>query len=568
MTDIVNNQQTAKVIDRHQDEEQQYKSDYMKLDTIFNSVHNGILSIDVEGKITAMNPAAERMAKTEKSVAVGKFLNDVVAPTGLLNVIRTGESHSEKYTVGHRKYLAHRSPIFEGKRLVGAVGVFQEIAEVEIISDELSTVRHLVDEIETMMNHIQSGICIVDSTGMIIRKNTEFDRIYFTSSINGQQQELHKVIHKIISSKKEYKFIQKNSDSRKTYTISGYPILNEVNGVERVILFVEELTVAGELKLKVERLQRQLQAKEKQDSLIVHSTSMKELTSQMKQASQTDVTILLQGEQGTEQSKVASAIVEMGDRKHSIFLTVDCLHTTAVELDQELFGLPVQNNEEQNFAGYFEQADGGTIFLRNIDQMPLAIQYKLFRLLKSQSIEREGSGDIRIVDVRLIASTHKDLNQCVQQGEFHEDLYYMLHVVTLTVPPLKERKEDLPELLQQNWAKLTERYKRKLSIEKGALSRLVAYHWPGNEQELFHVLDHLFISSSREIDVETVATLLGDKKPICINQIMPLREAVDQVEKELIQLASKKYKSSREIANALQVNPSTIFRKIKKMDLE
>ncbi|AXH99544.1 PAS domain-containing protein [Sporosarcina sp. PTS2304] len=565
---VVSNQNIAESVERRQNEETDHKQNYMNLDAIFNSVHNGILSIDVEGKITAMNPAAERMAKTKKDEAIGKFLNEVVAPSGLLNVIRTGERHSEKYTVGNRKYLAHRSPIFEGKKLVGAVGVFQEIAEVEMISNELSTVRQLVDEIETIMNHSQSGICIVDSAGMIIRKNLEFDRIYFTTGFNRKQSEFRKIVYDIICSKQEYKITQKHPESKKKYTLSGYPILNEKGVVERVVLFVEEISSVDELKSKLVTMQRRLADKEQRDPLILYSDSMKILHSQMHQASQTEVTILIQGEQGTEQEKIASTIIEMGDRKNAPYLTIDCSILSEKELDQELFGYYERANERQNVVGCFEQADGGTIFLRNIDQMPMFVQVKLLRLLKSQSVEMENTLERKIVDVRLIVSTHKDLKKYVAQGKFNEDLYYMLHIVTFTMPPLRERKEDLSELLQQKWAELTKRYNKDLLIEKEALSRLVTYHWPGNERELFHVLEHLFISTSRKIHVEAVAALLGDEKPVYINKIMPLREAVEELEKELIQLASTKFKTSKEIANVLQVNPSTVFRKIKKLELE
>lgn len=551
------------------------KAKHKRLDAIFNSAHNGILSIDVEGKITAMNPATERMAKTTKEQSIGKFLNEVVTPTGLLNVIRTGESHSEKFTVGNRKYLAHRSPIFEEKQLIGAVGVFQEISEVELVSSELDAVKQLEQEMDALIRNSESGICIADRRGTILRKNDKFEKLFFYSNNAAIRDDFYQIVSEVTTSIEPYEAIRKATDGEGSLAISAFPILNGLQEVEKVLFQVETITKIDKLKQDLEKawfLMHNIQDGQQKNGVIAHSDQMKDLLSKIEKAAQTDVTIMLSGELGVEKEQIAAAIVNLGPRKFGPFLTVNCQSIAKDSMEQALFG-QYSKTDPSKTAGYFEYADGGTIFLNDIETTSPEIQLKLLHLLKTQTVTRKGTSASSPVDVRVIVGTSEDLEAWVAQGRFNEDLYYLLNVVSMEIPPLRERIEDLPDLLQWNWKTLSAKYNKNLQLEKEALQLILDYPWPGNEQELLAALEYLFSSSSTQrIEAKHVRKVLGNRKsgleckPIIVNKVMPLREAVDELEKELILLATKKYSSYRQIAQVLEVNPSTIFRKVKKFE--
>src|SRR5690625_1388703 len=207
------------------------KASQMKLkhyDAIFNSAHNGILSIDSSGRITSINPKATQMAKTTKEQAIGKVLTDVVLPTGLLDVVRTGKKHTEKYQAGSRKYITNRSPIMEGNEVVGAVGVFQDISEIEFISNELESVKQIVNELDTVINTSTNGICVIDEHHQVTRMNRQFKKMFRIQAKPNQHSELPKYIvdfiNKIFAKKKADSILQKDQQTNNSLIISGTPV--------------------------------------------------------------------------------------------------------------------------------------------------------------------------------------------------------------------------------------------------------------------------------------------------------------------------------------------------------
>ncbi len=550
-----------------------------RMDAIFNSAHNGILSIDLEGRITSMNPPAEKMAMTTKEKALGKFLTDVVTPSGLLNVIRTGKGHTEKYRVGKRKYLTHRTPLYDGKTLVGAVGVFQDISEIEFVSSELESVKQLLKEQETILDNSTDGICITDGEGAIIKCNQSFRQLF---DVKNETPDYIKDIARQVEAKgRPHNIMETSKDNKNSLIITANPIKNSSNQIERVVINVKDMTEFDALRselAKTKSILEHMHLSERSETFIAKSPEMERLLETVQQVAKVDVTVLLSGESGVGKEEIAKLIQQSSPRSEGPFIKVNCGAIPESLMESELFGYEggaFTGAIKKGKAGLFEQADNGTIFLDEIGEIPNHLQVKLLRVLQEMEINRVGSSKTTKIDVRVIAATNRDLKELVVEGSFREDLFYRLNVIPIAIPPLRRRVEDIPILIDAYARMFAAKYHKHLKFTKKAIQVLTNYQWPGNVRELVNMIERIYVTASNpEVGEQEVLSLFskGDNQgmsqdqAIVVNQLLPLKEAVDLLERELIYKASQSEKSYRGIARVLEVNPSTIVRKVKKLE--
>jgi formate hydrogenlyase transcriptional activator len=234
------------------------------------------------------------------------------------------------------------------------------------------------------------------------------------------------------------------------------------------------------------------------EEIIGESPALKEVLRQVEVVAPTDVTVLLQGETGTGKERLARAVHQLSARRDQPFVTVNGAAIPSGLLESELFG-----HERGAFTGAvaqkigrFELAHQGTLFLDEVGDMPLDLQPKLLRVLQEQEFERLGSPRTRCVDVRLVAATNRDLAQMVDAGHFRADLYYRLNVFPLTVPPLRQRPEDIPPLVRHFVCHYARHLRKRIdTIPAEAMEALTHYHWPGNVRELQNVIERAVILS-------------------------------------------------------------------------
>lgn len=253
------------------------------------------------------------------------------------------------------------------------------------------------------------------------------------------------------------------------------------------------------------------------EDFIGSSKKIKEIVSIIEKVATTDSNVLITGESGTGKEMVARYIHELSPRKNGPFVKVNCGALTETLLESEMFG-----HERGAFTGAikqklgrFELADGGTIFLDEIGEISLSTQVKLLRVLQEKEFERVGGEKTIKVDVRIIAATNKDLKKEVKEKRFREDLYYRLYIVPIEIPPLRERKEDIPELVEYFIKKHKERTRSQVErISPEALKVLERYHWPGNIRELENVIEQtLVLSNGKTIEVSDLPFHI--KSPLC-----------------------------------------------------
>ena len=253
---------------------------------------------------------------------------------------------------------------------------------------------------------------------------------------------------------------------------------------------------AREEKLRRENVSlKSMLSKDRGRFIVGKSSAMGQVRQMMEKVAPTKATVLLLGESGTGKTLTARLIHDLSDRTGFSFIKVNCAAIPENLLESELFG-----HEKGAFTGAtapkpgrFEEADRGTIFLDEIGELSLGIQAKLLRFLQEKEFERLGSTKTRKVDVRIVAATNRDLAEAVRRGDFREDLFYRLNVFPVRVPPLRERPEDIPPLLNHFLDKMYKEYQRRLTLKPNALEALLSYSWPGNVREMENLVERLAI---------------------------------------------------------------------------
>ncbi len=310
--------------------------------------------------------------------------------------------------------------------------------------------------------------------------------------------------------------------------------------------------------------------------LVGASDAMAAVRRAIEKVAASDTTVFIGGESGTGKELVARAIHRLSRRASGPFIKVNCGAITETLLESELFG-----HERGAFTGAikqklgrFELADGGTLFLDEVGDVPAAMQVKLLRALQEREVERVGGERPIKVDVRIISATNKDLDAEVAAARFRQDLFYRLHVVPLRLPPLRERREDIPALVTTFIGKLGPRCNPRVrAVSDAALGRLMAYHWPGNVRELENAIEQaLVFADGNEIGAAALPGALAgtlDEDRLDIPRELSLPEILDDLERQLILKAFRKAGGVKtETARILGVKTSALYYKLEKYKIE
>lgn len=459
-----------------------------------------------------------------------------------------------------------------------------------------SLVKEFNDDILDLM---QDGIFISDKDGITLRINKAYEDLTGLSNADVYGKHLSELQDdgifdvvlnpQIVKTKKPASVVQKLGHKNKIVHLSGFPIFDKNGEVRLVVTFARDVTVLTRLREAIAEQRRTIEKYEGRLADIIgirHNTEgifaspvMRELVQMLMRIAQTDATVLLLGETGVGKDVLARMVHQSGPRKDKMFMKVDCGSIAENLIESELFGYAkgaFSGASAQGRAGYFEIADGGTVFLDEIGELPLPMQSKLLRVLQDQEIVRVGSSHTVTVDVRIIAATNRDLSAEIAEGKFRQDLYYRLNVARLNVPPLRERLEDIPLLANYFLELHSSKYKKEMYLADDALECLTTYSWPGNVRELYNAILQLVVTkpngtitlSSLPEHIQKTAAAAG-KVSSSIDTILPsfnyerpLGEIMGSIEQRIIEEAIKKYGSVNKVAEMFGVNRSTLFRKL------
>lgn len=362
----------------------------------------------------------------------------------------------------------------------------------------------------------------------------------------------------------------------------AYDYFTKPFDIDELRLVIKRAIECNRLNKENRQLRQELQKRYGFNEIIGNSGKMLEVFEIMKKVIATDVTVLIQGDSGTGKELVARAIHFNSTRKNAPFVKINCAAIPEGVLESELFGHEKGAFTDASFKkiGRFEAADHGTIFLDEIGDMSLATQAKVLRVLQEKEFERVGSTTPINVDLRILVATNKDLFRAVKEEQFREDLYYRINVVSINLPPLRQRHEDIPLLFEHFMHKFNKEFDKSIKhISLGAMELLMKYSWPGNIRELENVLQRAIILAEEDIitnkDLPFYIQCLDNEIKVDTESvdfskslIDTVKDIVDGVERQIIVKALEKTNWNRtESARMLKISRKSLFNKMKRYHL-
>jgi len=320
----------------------------------------------------------------------------------------------------------------------------------------------------------------------------------------------------------------------------------------------------------VEQLRRELEARYTFEDIVGRSPAMRSLFDIVPQIAASHSTVLIEGESGTGKELFARAIHNLSPRSKKRFVAVNCAALPDALLESELFGYKAGafTDARKDKPGRFALADGGTIFLDEIGDVSQAMQVRLLRVLQERCVEPLGSTESIQVNVRVVAATNKDLAQLVREGKFREDLFYRIRVIYLEIPPLRERREDIPSLVDHLVAKFNHLQEENIiGVSQEVLDRLMDHDYPGNVRELENIIEQAFVLCRGEL-IEPQHLPIELRPTKTTSTVLNTATSLRSAQAHLIQTALERNQGNRQrTARQLEINPSTLYRKLKALGL-
>lgn len=365
-------------------------------------------------------------------------------------------------------------------------------------------------------------------------------------------------------------------DGDEVVGVLEYDMIQDVSALDDLLT-----KYAGSLKEEMAYFREQVRSfkstKYSVDNIIGSSEKIKDLKYQIELAAASNSTILIFGETGTGKELVAHSIHNLSARAFNSFVKVNSAGMTESLVESELFGY-----EEGAFTGAkkggkkgkFELADGGTLFIDEVNQMPLSVQPKLLRAIQEGEIAKVGSEEDINVNVRLVVATNQDLRQLVKEGNFREDLYYRLNIFPIIVPPLRERLEDIPELVEHKVEELNREMGKNVSrVEPEVYAQLKSYYWPGNVRELYNKVEAAMNYASGDVLRSGDFNFRMDNSKIDLNQVMhfenPIEEIKKEAERKLINEVLVRFDHNKtKTAEYLKISRSLLYQKMKRLGIK
>jgi PAS domain S-box-containing protein len=458
-------------------------------------------------------------------------------------------------------------------------------------TDECSDERLNCSELDAVIESSFDGIYITDGKANTLKINKSYEKItglQRKDMINRNMYELEKegYISKsatlMVLKNRRSNTIEQEFSTGKKVLVSSNPIFDDNGNITMVVTNVRDITELYELQ---EELAKNMKLTEKYYSeieamriqylnlsdIIAKDKTMLDLLEVAKRVANVDTTVLILGETGVGKEEIAKFIYQNSMRRSKNFIKINCGAIPQNLIESELFGYvkgAFTGANKEGKMGLFEVADGGTVFLDEIGELPLDIQVKLLNVLQEGEVERVGAVKPIKIDVRVLAATNRNLEDMTKDKTFRADLYYRLNVVPLTVPPLRERREDIIPLIQHFMSQLNKKYNFDKTFTIEAVNTLYNYNWPGNVRELKNIVERVIVMSSSdkifENDLPIKNLAINIEKSSDCEDICNLKEAVGRVEAKLISKAFDSAGNVRDAAKMLGIDASTFVRKRKR----
>jgi PAS domain S-box-containing protein len=564
---------------------------------ILRSIPDSVLTIDPDRRLVALNEPAEVLTGVEEASASGRpcatILKSEICGTARCPFERsfTGGETVTNFNVMMRDgsgaetpICINTSPLKNGKGEV--VGVVETIRVVSHINRLIEELREQRNKVQAVLDSIAEGVLTVDRDGRITSLNRTAEQILalaagetlgrsapevLPAELCGAGSPLHETLETGRQVRNREVSITDHAGAVVPLSLCAGPFRDETGGTRGAVCTMRDLR-------EIERIAEERRSRTPFVGIVGTHPRIREVFELVEMIKDSDSTVLLQGESGTGKGLFAQALHALSPRRKYPFVKVSCAALPETLLESELFG-----HEKGAFTGAikerkgrFELADRGSIFLDEIGDLSPGVQVKLLRVLQEQEFERVGGSQSIQVDVRIIAATHRDLPQLMREGKFREDLYYRLNVIPIHLPPLRERKSDIPGLVEFLLGRFAARGKgTATSLSPRAMAILMEHAWPGNVRELENVLEHAMVCSRGSvIEPEALPRSLAngprgpapDAPPARLDPVA--KGMTPAVERDAILRALEQSAGHRgKAAEALGMDRTTLWRKMRRLGI-
>ena len=590
-----------------------------RYELILTSAGEGIYGLDKDGRGTFVNPAAIAMTGWTEEDVIGQPVHAQhhhskangdhypLRDCPIYAALNDGEIHHVTDEVFWRKDGSHFSvhytstPIWENGSIVGAVVVFQDVSKLKQAESKLAILQR---QSELVLSAAGEGICGFDCEGLVTFINPAAAAMLSWPDQNFNDQSIHNIfgrnepnveeycpVHNIMQGKKRFqandKLFWRQDGSNFPVDFVSTPIMEE-NIIQGVVVVFSDISKRklSEQKLRqanseIEQLKNRLQAENSYlqeqvnlnhsfEDILGQSEALKTVLHQVEQVAPTETSVLILGETGTGKELIARALHNLSLCKERPLVKINCAALPGNLIESELFG-----HEKGSFTGAtarrigrFELADKGTIFLDEIGELPLELQSKLLRVLQEGEIERLGDSKTIKINVRVIAATHRDLKLMVEKGDFREDLFYRLSVFPLTLPPLRERKNDISLLVYFFVNKYASKMSKQIStISQTIMDKLQKYPWPGNVRELENVIERAVILSPRNSLHIPELHAPGINNTSESDKLLPLTDMEKAHIIKVLKTTEWKISGEQGAAAILEMHPNTLRSRMNKLGI-
>ena len=565
---------------------------------LFDTIRDGIVAVDSTGVILFSNRTAQNTMGLYPGIHLKHALPDFWQNVN--RILKDGASRTDILVKkGNASFLAKIRSVPRQASSIAAVCVFEDSTEIETIMRQMTSSQALSREFDAIFNSCSDGLWICDADANVIRINSASERINKVTAEEVVGRNMRHLVTEgfvdrsatleVLKTESTVNLIQKRAGLK--LIITGNPVFDEEGHLFRVVTNERDITeietLHQELKeqtaiqdqFRTHMLEMQLAELESR-RVISRSPCFMNVLQQAMKVSRVDSTVLILGESGSGKGLVAELIHKYSKRANRPMIKINCGAIPESLVESELFGYEkgaFTGADKDGKPGYFELADRGILLLDEIVELPTSSQVKLLRFLEDGNINRVGGTASRKLDVRILATTNRNLDAAINSGSFRLDLYYRLNVIPIHIPPLRERKECILPLIHH----YTEYFSKKLGIKKRlrftpkASDALLVHPFPGNVRELMNLCERLVVMSEGDrIDLRDLPNDFSvperfEPKPVGIDaDEQTLQKILEIAEQNALVRAIGIYGTQAKASRALGVNQSTIARKLKKYGLK
>jgi PAS domain S-box-containing protein len=553
----------------------------LQYELIFAAVADGVFTVDSKGKITSFNRAAEKITGYTEAEALGKICSELLFSSKNFQSCPLSTCMQDKVSIVDKELFIIGK---DGYSIPVSVSVAPFIGHNGDILGGVQSFRDNTSRLqkELILDSVASGVFTVDRDWRITSFNHSAELItgwnresaigqycsdVFCSSICGKNCAIAESLYTGLPVTNRTITMKNRNGNKVSVSISAAPLVDHDGNVLGGVETFRDLSVETSLR-------QQLTKRYTFEQMVSKSPAMQRIFQIMPEIAKSESNVLILGESGTGKELIASAIFNASTRNDKPFIVVNCGALPDTLLESELFGYKAGafTDARKDKLGRFAAAEGGTIFLDEIGDIPQSLQVKLLRVLQQKVYEPLGSNNPIKADVRIIAATNKDLLELVTRREFRDDLYYRLNVVNILLPPLRERLEDIPLLLEHFVKKFrAEKQKDIVGVSDEVLSLLMKYHYPGNIRELENIIEYGFIlCPGGSIQLEHLPETFGGQGEQLDSPLLSAYEglSLENIEKNAIQLSLQRNKWKKMLTcRELGISKDTLRRKIEKYNL-